>query len=908
MKRIIAVLLSVIAILTFTVVPAFSEEDAIDKNFEFASVFGFVDGDNFAPEDVISRIELAEVFYNIVFPTQNIESSFWGDGDFPDVPAAKKHIASAVYGMGVMRGYSDSIFAPDDIVTYNQLVKTMVSFLGYDLMAQNMGGYPSGYLAQATRLQILPGGNISGNEEVTYAMVAKMLKQSIGVDIAIWNHTGTDGTAVLDVQEDVDYLEYYRNIHVGKGTVTANYLTNLNGDKETRYFDVKINSEPMSVGEWAISLQDLLGYEVIVYYEVSDMGKLILYYEETPNANAVKLDAGQIASVSESSTGNIKISYYISEYDLSEITLSRSATAIYNGAFLSSYSIADINPFSDASKMVDGGITLLDKDGSGDYDTVIIDAFETYIVNSVIDNVIYTYDTPSNGSIDISNYKERNIDILNVLGEPLTPDVIKKGHIISVYKENTPEKKVKRMIVSKDVTSGIVEEIEKQGNKISAITVNGVRFETSGALKIFDNKNQLAPGVSVDLYFSPLRKVAYIDVDSNLTAGYKLGILVDTGTYGGLNSEVDVLIFDSAGEMATYKFKNTVTVTSNGVSTIKNSDEIIDYLGRGNNNRIVRQLVHYKVDAENRVYSILLPDTTGASSDGFYKFTEPADNAYTFQLAFRTFNGEVLLNADATILQMPPESKRDDYKKYAVASLPKGEGTETLTATLFGTDKAGFVADYVLIETDNSYAAGGSKPHLEPVFYVRNVATVLNDDGEERLKYSGIYWQNQSISEGTFLADTNMFTNSIGRIPVVGDVIRVPAFVNQGEIVDYNLAHVVDVYNFTTKKLGSGTGTFTDSLSSVASEKGTYSIGKVLKKSGDGIMVQLEGTNEIKVLSTSANYFKIFELKEDARGEFVSVKNSTHDCIVSDEDRPGNPSRIIIHERTAFGVTLTVLN
>ena len=119
-----------------------------------------------------------------------------------------------------MRGYSADVFAPDAPLTYDQTVKAIVSFLGYSLQADSMGGYPSGYLAQASRLQILPYGNIAGDYQATYGLVATILKKAINKDIAVWNHTGTDGTAILDVLEGTDYLEYYMeylpfyNIHL----------------------------------------------------------------------------------------------------------------------------------------------------------------------------------------------------------------------------------------------------------------------------------------------------------------------------------------------------------------------------------------------------------------------------------------------------------------------------------------------------------------------------------------------------------------------------------------------------------------------------------------------------------------------------------------------------------------------
>lgn len=45
-----------------------------------------------------------------------------------------------------------------------EAMKILVNVLGYDVMAQENGGYPRGYIAAAARLQISHGMNRSGEE------------------------------------------------------------------------------------------------------------------------------------------------------------------------------------------------------------------------------------------------------------------------------------------------------------------------------------------------------------------------------------------------------------------------------------------------------------------------------------------------------------------------------------------------------------------------------------------------------------------------------------------------------------------------------------------------------------------------------------------------------------------------
>ena len=80
-------------------------------------------------------------------------SAFGYDAVFTDVPADAWE-APYVYdlvGRGILSGYGDGTFGPDDTVKYEQAVTMIMRTLGYDPFAANNGGYPTGYLAAAQR-------------------------------------------------------------------------------------------------------------------------------------------------------------------------------------------------------------------------------------------------------------------------------------------------------------------------------------------------------------------------------------------------------------------------------------------------------------------------------------------------------------------------------------------------------------------------------------------------------------------------------------------------------------------------------------------------------------------------------------------------------------------------------------
>ena len=61
---------------------------------------------------------------------------------------------NALCKMGIING-NNGYFEPDANIQYIHAVKMLVCALGYDIIAQENGGYPYGYLMTATNLKLL---------------------------------------------------------------------------------------------------------------------------------------------------------------------------------------------------------------------------------------------------------------------------------------------------------------------------------------------------------------------------------------------------------------------------------------------------------------------------------------------------------------------------------------------------------------------------------------------------------------------------------------------------------------------------------------------------------------------------------------------------------------------------------
>ena len=160
LKKTLAVVLAFAMILSMGAVSTFaaysdvtagtvvSEAVGILSNLNILT--GFEDG-TFRPDETVTRAQMAAIICRTLGYEDQAQSSM-GSTVFNDVAA--DHWASGYVNVAqaqqIINGYGDGNYGPEDLVTYEQAVKMIVSALGYDLAANAKGGYPTGYLAIAS--------------------------------------------------------------------------------------------------------------------------------------------------------------------------------------------------------------------------------------------------------------------------------------------------------------------------------------------------------------------------------------------------------------------------------------------------------------------------------------------------------------------------------------------------------------------------------------------------------------------------------------------------------------------------------------------------------------------------------------------------------------------------------------
>lgn len=132
--------------------------DAVSLMKEYGIFNGDANG-NFNPNAGITRAEFAAVVCRAVSEESEISKKV--EAAFADVPS--NHWAAGYINWGVRRGilngYGQGVFGLQDKVTYEQAIKVIVSVMGFENDAKELGGYPGGYITVAKRQGYLDGVN-----------------------------------------------------------------------------------------------------------------------------------------------------------------------------------------------------------------------------------------------------------------------------------------------------------------------------------------------------------------------------------------------------------------------------------------------------------------------------------------------------------------------------------------------------------------------------------------------------------------------------------------------------------------------------------------------------------------------------------------------------------------------------
>lgn len=182
MKKILSMVL--VFVLLFTVT-SFAEDILLEfEDVKKYSIMNFNENGSIGSEELFTRAEMVQTIVNAAGLSGVDSKNISGEGflDVNDNNLAYDAIIIA-QSLGIVNGNGDGTFAPDDNVTYEQAIKMAVILLGYEPLALQRGGYPSGYLAAAKQFGITDGIKFKSTDDALKYDIAVLMQNALNTPI-----------------------------------------------------------------------------------------------------------------------------------------------------------------------------------------------------------------------------------------------------------------------------------------------------------------------------------------------------------------------------------------------------------------------------------------------------------------------------------------------------------------------------------------------------------------------------------------------------------------------------------------------------------------------------------------------------------------------------------------------------
>jgi len=732
-------------------------ETAVDVLSALGIVEGKAEG-SYEPNSFLTRAEMT----TIILRAMNMAEGAVGKDIFADVPATHWGYANiaAAYQMGIINGTSETTFAPDTVVTYEQAVKMVVAALGYTVEAEAMGGYPSGFLAKAAHLDVLKGVTVGG--DMTRGNMAILMYNALDKPLLEKASFGEDSLK-FDSDEAVTMLSRYLKVEkiTGKVVQTPMACADLSPAR------VLSDEVRVSDGETAMIMkngnaqaQELLGVRAEILYREDDITDTPVIVTVIPRASSEVLDV----PVKDIEMGKTTKDVLVYEKDGKEQKADiAGATLVYNGRART----------MDASLLKPdiGTVRLVSETGAA-YNLVIVESYINYIVQSVnIDKCKVTFkDGAGSMLIDFSDNNVNTV-LTDEKGKPLTLEDVAEGDILSVCRDKEENPSVCRIYRTYKAVEGTLTELSISDKEIA---IDGTSYPIAYSMKTEDLK--LGKKAAYHLDFTGAI-AAVTEIEGN---GRVYAWLAAAQYAKGMNPMPQLKMFTQDGEWKVFKTGEYVELNGERVSAkdlLSNGKEKTSMYAFGeaptlvdNTGKVEPQLVAYEENEEGLLtkietaYNLTKLDTPDENKIGdtfsmdYYKNDErharffngeaagstygQAEGVYNPPLEYMggTMFAKVLVRPETKYFIIPDDLTNE--KAYSVSSatevLSWDVNREDITDCLSFYDvNENYVCGAIARRRDIQYGGEEDKkvdvkyPHYEkPAGLILGISKVLGEDGE----------------------------------------------------------------------------------------------------------------------------------------------------------------------------------
>lgn len=548
------------------------------------------------PDALITRREFTQYIakvMNIDAANVNTDVTY-----FTDVSLTNPYLSSInyVYTAGIMNGVYDKQFCPRDNISYNNAVVSLVRMLGYELVAQQNGGYPTGYLNVASQLDLYSNG---ANEEglLTGKALVGLLYRALLANVLEIDSI-TNGGANYK-KSSANFMEKSFGFVKCRGQIVADGFASVGGRSVCSDNQVVIKYAGRDYVYTLINVNENVYVGLNVDFYTNSEGEIV-HIEPVGNQEELLIDAYNIQGVDT----YIRNVTYRQNNKNKTVQIENLADFIYNGV--------NYIPTADEVENINGSMRLLDSDGDGGYDCVFITDYQYYFAKGVTSAGILN-------DIRFATYFDFHTD-----DKDYSTRVIKYGVESPVAMIN--ESEIVAVMQSPN-TDGLKKIVAHVYDNLIQGTVTTI---SSDALWVDGKKYEYIKGFAASTIYLGDKAVFGLDENGRICFVHKnyenvRTYLYVTGfaTMSALDTRCQIRAMNEEGDFVVYDFADVYKVNDE-----KGKAELVqEYLTEGGDS-IVNQLVAVEFDENAKIKKIEFDSTP----DGPRPFG--GDDVFTFNKSF----------------------------------------------------------------------------------------------------------------------------------------------------------------------------------------------------------------------------------------------------------------------------------
>ena len=211
MKKLLAILIAVTLCLScVTFVTPEASAASSDEETQAGAVLNMMGaiqgegGSSLGLENTLTRAQFCKIAV-VVMGLSSKVSQYSGYTIYPDVLSSDweaGYVNVAVRYAGIMSGYADGTFQPDETITYGQVITVLVRMLGYtdDEVGAN---WPYGHIDKAEEIGLTDGVSLSANDTITKGEMAVLFVNMLNTDVNGSSETYMETISGASVISDV---------------------------------------------------------------------------------------------------------------------------------------------------------------------------------------------------------------------------------------------------------------------------------------------------------------------------------------------------------------------------------------------------------------------------------------------------------------------------------------------------------------------------------------------------------------------------------------------------------------------------------------------------------------------------------------------------------------------------------